>query len=574
MIKIENIRLGFATNSSSSHSIVFFKDNNVYDAIDSSGIYDLCFKYGSIRKFSDIEFLDSNIVFKNKDIILIFILSQIAKNIFNIVKNNYLTYEIVRDVTGIDLEELIRRNYQVKNNSFKYENKENFTYKVDKYTDIPFISEDNIWSSIKEIINLNFDRKTGNYSIENKDLVRDFFRNFIDYVSKNKVALINHYEDLFLENKNYKKKFSIKKYEDFTRIIDVNKTEFFNNFMTSLLVNSNSKSKNIIFKKDNNNFVFFNRKTGTKIRMSFEEDDQKYTKASTPELVDVKITNYCPFGCKFCYMSSTLQGTHASLESVKNTIDLLSDIGVFEIAIGGGEPTLHPNICEIIEYASSKNIVVNMTTYNYKIFNNKKLLKLFIDRKLVSIGFSINKVEDVDKLLNCCEQIKEAFKENPKKFFFINKYIMAHIVLGAHQTDDFYKMISKCIENDIHILFLGPKNVGFGKDYQFNDLSKQMMFIRLKYENSLDDLKTSSNIKIKMFSVDTKFVNIAQLEEFREFFNMKKIPSELITSEEGKFSMYIDCVTNKMAPSSYCNPKDMVDLTLNKDEFLKIWEKF
>ena len=51
-----------------------------------------------------------------------------------------------------------------------------------------------------------------------------------------------------------------------------------------------------------------------------------------------------------------------SLAKATEIIDRLSDMNVFTIALGGGEPFLHPDLFAIAEYARSKQIVPNITT--------------------------------------------------------------------------------------------------------------------------------------------------------------------------------------------------------------------
>lgn len=51
-------------------------------------------------------------------------------------------------------------------------------------------------------------------------------------------------------------------------------------------------------------WTVFNPVSGTKVRFSFK-DRQTPTRASLPELVDLKITDFCPFDCAFCLDPST-----------------------------------------------------------------------------------------------------------------------------------------------------------------------------------------------------------------------------------------------------------------------------
>ena len=83
-------------------------------------------------------------------------------------------------------------------------------------------------------------------------------------------------------------------------------------------------------------WTLFNRNNGAKIRFSFERNAEVPDKASAPELVDLKITDFCPFNCEFCYMDSTLRGKHAPKQELDGVINQLSRMKVFEVALGGG----------------------------------------------------------------------------------------------------------------------------------------------------------------------------------------------------------------------------------------------
>ncbi|MEM4396733.1 MAG: radical SAM protein [Candidatus Woesearchaeota archaeon] len=559
MINVSNIRLGFATNSSSSHSIVFFSNDEFFKNLNQkSPFHDL--SYGLI---SNIHYPDSDFILKNKNLIKIYILTQLAHSIFQSIKNDELVYKIVKDITGEDLESLIRSEFLIEeNNSLDSNDEYSYNYDDDlenRHGNYPSIDHDSIWTLFKNLIS------------DNNEFISIFIKKLLKAVDEKNVALINHYDEYLLNNITAKK-FAI---EDLKQVIDVEKTEKLKEILEVLSEDyrlSTKKCDKVKVKYDNDYFIFFNKYTGTKVRFSFE-NNINYEKSNTPELVDIKITDYCPFNCKFCYMGSTQKGKHADTKLVKEIFDLLAKLEVFEVAIGGGEPTLHPNIEEIIEYGYSKNIAINLTTYNSKIFKNKKILKMFVERKISSIGFSINKVEDVQKMLEMIKIVEDYISKNvDERFFYIKDYFVAHIVLGAHDYETFYKMVEKCLENDIRILFLGPKHVGFGKTYKFYDLGKQMQYIFLKYDNS--EYNGISSVKIKLFSIDTKFVQLAHIEEMKKYFDIRKIDSKLITAEEGKFSMYIDCVDKLMSPSSYCEKEDMNKLELDKEKFLEVWRRY
>ena len=59
---------------------------------------------------------------------------------------------------------------------------------------------------------------------------------------------------------------------------------------------------------------------------------------------------------------------HYPLDELLNVVDELANEGVKEISLLGGDPATHPNIFEIVEFASSKGLIISSlsNTHNYK----------------------------------------------------------------------------------------------------------------------------------------------------------------------------------------------------------------
>lgn len=85
-----------------------------------------------------------------------------------------------------------------------------------------------------------------------------------------------------------------------------------------------------------------------------------------PETIDVQITNRCGFGCEYCYMDSTPKAEHGPKDLVKTIIEGF-DQPPYQMAIGGGEPTTHPDFVEILETVKSYGVVPNYTTSGSRI---------------------------------------------------------------------------------------------------------------------------------------------------------------------------------------------------------------
>lgn len=84
---------------------------------------------------------------------------------------------------------------------------------------------------------------------------------------------------------------------------------------------------------------------------------------SAPLNVHFDLTKKCTKQCHYCYAESTNdQVEEISTPDVKDIIDQLSEMKVFSISFGGGEPLLRDDIFEIAKYTRDKNITPTITT--------------------------------------------------------------------------------------------------------------------------------------------------------------------------------------------------------------------
>ncbi len=87
----------------------------------------------------------------------------------------------------------------------------------------------------------------------------------------------------------------------------------------------------------------------------------------SPVGVEIETNSGCNLRCRHCY-----QGSYSDrlMETgrVKEIIDILFQGGVFELSLIGGEPLLHPDMPEILEYCNdlgfSNTLVTNATLFN------------------------------------------------------------------------------------------------------------------------------------------------------------------------------------------------------------------
>jgi radical SAM protein with 4Fe4S-binding SPASM domain len=83
---------------------------------------------------------------------------------------------------------------------------------------------------------------------------------------------------------------------------------------------------------------------------------------SAPTEVHLTVTRRCDVGCKGCYTDSSGRGSDLPTGYWKGIIDNLAAMGVFHLAMGGGESTLRADIFELAAYARERGLVPNLTT--------------------------------------------------------------------------------------------------------------------------------------------------------------------------------------------------------------------
>lgn len=108
--------------------------------------------------------------------------------------------------------------------------------------------------------------------------------------------------------------------------------------------------------------TLFNQKTGMFIRKEEKGYAEPFWSEDGPELLDISITNYCERGCGFCYRQSNKNGVHMAMTDLQNIIKQAQELGVLQIALGGGNPNQHPTFCEILRLIREHNIVPSYTT--------------------------------------------------------------------------------------------------------------------------------------------------------------------------------------------------------------------
>lgn len=475
-MNIFNVRKGFATNSSSSHSVIELKEDKGRYGVVTDEYTDFGWEFFTAAdKTSKENYIGSCVISSLKQL-----------------KNN--TAPIKTLATKILGEELYER---AKNVSIDHQS----------------------------VITLP-------RTFDNKMLNEDFIKDLLSYIQNERVVIVGGHDNT----------------EEYHPLINENKSS--PSKADSLKVESTSN--HYVARKDRDYWTIFNRNDGEKVRFSFTSNIEP-TKATKPELADIKITDYCPYDCGFCYQNSTVKGKHSKLSDIKKIATELQKAEVFEIALGGGETTLHPKFVEILKIFKSKNIVPNFTTKNLNLLRQSNANEII--KHCGAMAYSVQSVDDMMKVKTSYIDFENRNKIGISAHSYLS-YDMAapwspkitfQIVMGVMSQEEFQKMIYLAMDFGARVTLLGYKENGRGSSFAPYDYSNWLDFIQ--------KIKKDQSITI---SIDT-----ALATEFEKELLEKNIDTRTFHTNEGAFSVYIDAVKMKFYPSSYVGLENCKDFNEN-----------
>ena len=329
----------------------------------------------------------------------------------------------------------------------------------------------------------------------------------------------------------------------------------------------------LVARKDSAGYwVLFDRRTGKKIHFTFDPE-VKAGRASSPELVDLKITDFCTKGCKYCYQDSSLAGKHAISGNIYSIFRALKDLEVFEVAIGGGEPLYHPDFISIIRDAEYFGLTVNFSTGDITWLNSPEMRQEILPR-IGSFAYSVSSASQVERL----GKILDYYRIGKSKLLTRNAKATVQVIPAFTSKIELEKILTVAHKYGIACTLLGVKEAGRGAEAlkEYNKKHKWEVKDRkpsywLNVVNSLRDKNIRPHI-----GIDT---SLAQTS--KEALVEANIPTNRYYTKEGMFSMYIDAVEGKMGPSSFCNEDEMVPIISvkpgvpsTKEQILKAFKSF
>lgn len=272
---------------------------------------------------------------------------------------------------------------------------------------------------------------------------------------------------------------------------------------------------------------------GTVIR---ETEDDEFIPAFASNM-DIKISNYCDMGCKFCHEGSTKNGKHGDILNEK-FIETLHPYQ--EVALGGGDATSHPDLIPFLQRLKDRKVIVNMTV-NQKHFEQKQdLIRRLVDEKLI-YGIGVSLVNPTDEFISLVKQYPNA---------------VIHVINGVLRPSD----IEALSDNNLKMLILGYKQLRRGNEWYNEDhenIVVKQMWLKDNLAEIINHFKVVSfdNLAIEQLEVQ----RLMSKEEWDEFY----------MGDDSEFTYFIDMVEGKFSKNSLSPLNGRYDILDSVDEMFE-----
>lgn len=298
----------------------------------------------------------------------------------------------------------------------------------------------------------------------------------------------------------------------------------------------------------------FDTDTGFSIRTDIKTNDGKIIEpfmATAPELLDICITKFCPgpivngiyTPCSYCYMNSNGSDRYKEMymraDKYESILEQVKD-DCFQVALGGGEPTKHPNFIEILKTTRKYNMVPNYTT------NGSNLTyEICIASKKYCGAVAVSLHDKVQCIMGMSKLINYGIKTN------------IHVVITKERAQPGYmkKLLDEfpSIINDLNaVIFLLHKPVGRAQlknqpsPKEAEDFVNEVLKWEVPFKIGFDACFAPALVQNKVNSTTFDYC------------------------DGGRFSGFVDW-DMKMYPCSFASHDQKNGLSLNDHTFKEVW---
>jgi len=299
----------------------------------------------------------------------------------------------------------------------------------------------------------------------------------------------------------------------------LNQKNFIVNKLKKYIVMQESIIKVRVFPESNYRSIWCNGKT-----MRFQIDKTKpITQLEYSEFYDVKVTACCSGSCEFCYMDSKPEPHYDNiLEKTRGFFKTMTKNQLpFQVALGGGEPTSHPDFCELLKVLKEEfDICPNYTTNG-----------MFIEQDNKDIIIEKTKQYCGGVAISCHPHLVKYWEVASQLFVDNNIKLNFHIIISDKESVDYFVNIYNKWKNNIDYFVLLPYGVqgrAKHKDIDWDYLVKNLPEDQSKLAFGANFypylLNKNHNIKISLYEPEimSSFLDLKDMKLYPSSFNLSE----------------------------------------------------
>lgn len=174
-----------------------------------------------------------------------------------------------------------------------------------------------------------------------------------------------------------------------------------------------------------------------------------------PTVAGIRVTRNCNMMCPYCNIPNQPK-ENLKLEEWKQALSVIKRLGINNLVILGGEPTIYTELSQLIDYGVHElNLIISMTT-NAK--DNYSIIDKCIDSGLSRIGVSVDNLDYKKSIspLKCkygLEMIDYIKKQHP------NMIVVDYIVINKKNIDYIVSLIKELNSKNV-ISYILPYHWG------------------------------------------------------------------------------------------------------------------
>lgn len=277
--------------------------------------------------------------------------------------------------------------------------------------------------------------------------------------------------------------------------------------------------KTRIFPENNYKSIWCNGKT-----LRFTLDHTKpITELTYPEFYDIKVTGNCEGKCPYCYMDSKQEEHYPDIiEKTRNFFKGMSKNELpFQVALGGGEPTSHPDFLELLKVLKEEfDICPNYTTNGMWVRDRKDIKKLLEETKKYCGGVAIS----------CHPHLMQYWVKAALLYLQNDIKLNFHIIISDKESIDDFKDIYNSFKTRVDYFVLLPygtqgrapkKEIDW--EYLLEVLPEDQSKIAFGANFYPYLLKGGHNIKVSLYEPEimSKFIDLKDMKVYPSSFNLE-----------------------------------------------------